>query len=495
MKKSVRRQMVVVFVGLITFILLLIFIVNSSFLEQYYMVHKQGDLTTIFTMLDKVTENPDNLDDRMIDKFRRLSEKGNIYIMIVSPDSHIIYSTIGDTYESQAKEIYYKAMSYVFDKEDHFGKSMEITDKYIVYEAQDKTSRLEYVELVGNFEDGSVVVLRTPVESIRESADLANKFLVYIGIIAIFLGGLLVWFFSNKIAKPIKELAALSQKMADLDFEARYTSGGSNEIGVLGNNFNVMSEKLEKTISELKSANNKLQKDIEQKEKIESMRTEFLGNVSHELKTPIALIQGYAEGLKEGISEDVESREFYCDVIIDEASKMNQMVRNLLTLNQLEFGDDGLTFERFDVAALIRGVLTSCELLFQQAGATVDFISDESVYVWADEFKTEQVVRNYVTNAIHHVENEKRIEIRILSKEDVVRVTVFNSGKPIPEEDVEKLWDKFYKVDKSHTRQYGGNGIGLSIVKAIMESFHRDYGINNFENGVEFWFELDAKKS
>ena len=133
--------------------------------------------------------------------------------------------------------------------------------------------------------------------------------------------------------------------------------------------------------------------------------------------------------------------------------------------------------------------------MIQQAEASVDFIADEAVYVWADEPKTEQVIRNYLTNAIHHVQNEKRIEIRVISNGGTVRVTVFNSGRPIPEEDLEKLWDKFYKVDKAHTREYGGNGIGLSIVKAIMESFHQKYGVNNFENGVAFWFDLDAEAS
>ena len=226
---------------------------------------------------------------------------------------------------------------------------------------------------------------------------------------------------------------------------------------------------------------------------LEESRQEFVSNVSHELKTPIALIQGYAEGLKEGVNDDPESREFYCDVIMDEASKMNQMVKNLLTLNQLEFGNDEVEFARFDIAALVRGVIASCDILIQQAGASVDFVSEEKVYVWGDEFKTEQVVRNYLTNAIHHVDNEKRIEVRIVSSDGKVRVSVFNSGKPIPEEDVPKLWDKFYKVDKAHTREYGGNGIGLSIVKAIMESFHQGYGVRNFDNGVEFWFELDAK--
>lgn len=228
---------------------------------------------------------------------------------------------------------------------------------------------------------------------------------------------------------------------------------------------------------------------------MEDMRNEFLGNVSHELKTPIALIQGYAEGLKEGVSDDPESREFYCDVIMDEASKMNLMVKNLLTLNQLEFGNDEVTFERFDVSKLIQGVIQSCEILIQQADAKIDFIGESPVYVWADEFKTEQVIRNYLTNAIHHVDNERRIEVRVLSKDDIVRVTVFNSGHPIPQEDLAKLWDKFYKVDKAHTREYGGNGIGLSIVKAIMESFHQKYGVRNFDNGVEFWFELDGKSA
>ena len=335
-------------------------------------------------------------------------------------------------------------------------------------------------------------IMQTPLESIRDSAALANKFLIYVGLGTLLFGSLFVWFFSRKITEPILELAALSQRMANLDFDARYTRGGENEIGILGESFNTMSKKLEETISELKRANNQLQKDIEQKEKIEDMRNEFLGNVSHELKTPIALIQGYAEGLKEGVSDDPESREFYCDVIMDEANKMNQMVKNLLTLNQLEFGSDGLDVERFDVVRLVRGVLASCEILIRQAEAVVDFIADEEVYVWADEFKTEQVFRNYLTNAIHHVDHEKRIEIRIIPQGNTVRITVFNSGNPIPEEDIGKLWDKFYKVDKAHTREYGGNGIGLSIVKAIMESFHQAYGVRNFDNGVEFWFELDA---
>ena len=265
----------------------------------------------------------------------------------------------------------------------------------------------------GSLDDGSQFLLRSPVESMRESASISNRFLLYIGSVLIVVSILLIWYFSKRITDPIRELARLSDRMADLDFDAKYTSGGSNEIGELGENFNRMSEKLESTISELKKANNSLQKDIEQKDKLEKMRNEFLGNVSHELKTPIALIQGYAEGLKEGVNEDAESREFYCDVIMDEASKMNQMVKNLLTLNQLEFGDEDIVFERFNLTALVKGVLQSMEIMADQAGAKIMLHTEEDIYAWADEFKVEQVVRNYVSNACHHVSGDMVIEVKI----------------------------------------------------------------------------------
>ena len=299
---------------------------------------------------------------------------------------------------------------------------------------------------------------------------------------------------TNRITRPISELTKLSEKMSDLDFDARYQSRAGNEIDVLGDNFNKMSRKLESTISELKSANNKLQKDIEDKIKIDEMRKEFLDNVSHELKTPIALIQGYAEWLNENISDDPESREFYCEVIMDEASKMNKLVKNLLTLNQLESGKDAPVMERFDIVSLIRGVLGSMHIMIEQKEATVIFEETEPVYVWADEFKIEEVVTNYTSNALNHLDGERKVEIKVLQEEDCVKVTVFNTGTPIPEEDIPNLWNKFYKVDKARTREYGGSGIGLSIVKAIIESMNQKYGVCNYDNGVEFWFTLDCRQ-
>ena len=494
-KHSLRRQMVITFVSALLILITLILFVNTSFLEKYYVMHKKSDLTTLYSALDSNVVNGQIEDEDIQEKIDRQAEKKNISVMIIQPDGTIGYTTYADPQAAFHGPLYFKLLGYIYDHNVDSGIVLKRTDLYEIYQTTDTLSKVEYLEMWGSMSDGSIFVMRSPMDSMRDSARLANKFLIYLGFIAVILGGALVWFNSNNISKPIKELAELSKRMANLDFEARYESGGENEISILGNNFNIMSDKLEKTISELKCANNKLMKDIERKEQLDQMRREFLGNVSHELKTPIALIQGYAEGLKEGVSDDPESREFYCDVIIDEAAKMNTMVKNLLALNQLEFGDEQIEFERFDIVSVIKGVLSSLNLLVEQADAKAEYIGEDHIYVWGDEFKAEQVVRNYLTNAINHVDNEKRIEIRaVLRDNNLVRVTVFNSGNPIPEDDIERLWDKFYKVDKSHTREYGGHGIGLSIVKAIMKSFNREFGVVNYENGVEFWFELDAGK-
>ena len=300
-------------------------------------------------------------------------------------------------------------------------------------------------------------------------------------------------FLSNHYTKPILKLAQLAKKMENLDFDVRYKENRHDEIGVLGHSMNSLSDKLEQTISELKTANNELELDLQRRSEQEQMRQEFLANVSHELKTPIALIQGYAEGLQDNVNDDPESREFYCEVIVDEADKMNKMVKKLLSLNQLEFGNGQVHLEHFDLQQVVQSVLASSEILFRQKEVTLSYNGDHPVYVWADEYMTEEVVMNYVSNALNHIDGEKIIEVKIVSCDGKARVSVFNTGKPIPEEDIDKIWSKFYKVDKARTREYGGNGIGLSIVKAIMEAHNQAYGVKNYDNGVEFWFELDEK--
>lgn len=493
MRGSIKRQIATIFIGLVILILLISLAINGKFLGQYYISNKEASLIEVYEELDKAAQEGTLLSDKTIENLSKMVEVGNISFVVINTKGNEILKAVQS--DQKEKELITQLLGYMLDQNQKNGELLKESDAYQIHSAKDVKNGYEYIEMWGQLDNQSRFILRSPLESIRQSVSLSNQFLSYIMVVIVLISCLLVWYFSKRITEPIMELASLSQKMANLDFDAKYTSGGDNEIGILGENFNVMSEKLEQTISMLKKANYELQLDIEKKEKLENMRTEFLGNVSHELKTPIALIQGYAEGLKEGISDDPESREFYCDVIMDEAAKMNQMVKNLLTLNQLEFGGEEIVFERFDVVELIRGVVQSCEILIQQKGATVRFQQETPVYVWADEFKAEQVIRNYVSNALNHVSGDMVIDIKICenSEKETVRISVFNTGNRIPEEDIGQIWEKFYKVDKAHTREYGGNGIGLSIVKAIMESFHKEYGVQNYDNGVEFWFELDQK--
>lgn len=494
MNTSIRRQISAIFMGLVVAMLLISVVVNSQFLGQYYIFHKQKRLIDVYEELELASKKQNLNTEDAYDKLNELVEVGNItFVVLMGGEQHSSILTATPN-QQKTQDLMQQLMRYMMEENQTQGKLLKAGDSYKVYNMKDPVSGEEYIEMYGSLENGEWFLLRTPLESIRESVGLSNDFLIYTMIVLIMLGSLVVWYCSKRITGPIMELADLSRRMADLDFDVKYVRGGKNEIGVLGENFNIMSETLEKKIGELKDANFELQKDIEKKEKLETMRTEFIANVSHELKTPIALIQGYAEGLKEGISDDVESREFYCDVILDEAKKMNQMVKNLLVLQQVEHGQEQTEFSRFDLTELIRGVIMSCEILIQQKQVEVNFESETPVFVWADEYKVEHVFRNYFTNALNHVQYDNVIEVKITAKEeDKVRISVFNTGNVIPEEELEHIWDKFYKVDKAHTREYGGNGIGLSIVKAIMDSFQQKYGVENYSNGVVFWFELDTR--
>ena len=481
--KSIRWQITGAFLGFLVLALGLIIFLNMTFMEQYYLENKKEILKTSYETIAKEYDAVDKTDTL------KFASTNNLSFVIIDwngsePEG---YSNLRD---SESKKLAAKLFGYIYNFEPKGDKIIEKTNNYTIQFNRDASLNMEFLEIWGTLDDGVNFIVRSPIESIQKSIALSNRFYLMVALGVCVIGAAFIAFLAKRLTKPLTELTEISRRMANLDFDVKYTSGGEDEIGVLGHNFNQMSETLEQTISELKTANNELQKDIEKKEEIDEMRKEFLSNVSHELKTPIALIQGYAEGLQDNINDDEESRQFYCDVIIDEAGKMNQMVKKLLTLNQLEFGNDTLTMERFDLTELVKGVVTSSGILLKQKDITVTY-PEESVYVWADEFKVEEVMTNYLSNAINHADFEKHIEVTYEKKEDSVRVCVFNTGNPIPEEDLPNIWDKFYKVDKARTREYGGSGIGLSIVKAIMESHHRECGAKNRENGVEFWFELD----
>lgn len=487
-KHSLTRQITSIVSLLVAGAILLCWVLNTTLLPRYYMHNKKEVLMENYQTISNASAQNELESDEFAVTFDNLCSNGNIMALILQQDGKVLRSSVNDL----------DALRTEFWDVLLHGDKMEVLYSNKQYQLLKKTdTRLdsEYLVLVGVLENGDMVLMRTAVESIRESAAISNRFLLFAGAAAIVASILVAFFTTRHITKPLQQLTDISKRMVDLDFNAKYESDQSNsyEVEELGNHINRLSENLERTISELKTANVELQDDIEKKIQIDEMRKEFLSNVSHELKTPLALIQGYAEGLQECINDDAESREFYCEVIIDEADKMNRMVKKLLTLNQLEFGNDQVIMERFDMTELIRGVANSTKILMEQKGIRLELENSEEAWVWGDEFKVEEVITNYMSNAINHADGEKLIRVFYTRSEDKLRVSVFNTGQPISEEDIEKIWVKFYKVDKARTREYGGSGIGLSIVKAIMDSFHQRCGVINHEDGVEFWMELATK--
>lgn len=487
MKHSIRKQFALIFIGLLTGTLVLCWLINNIFLERYYIYSKTEKINAAYEKIERATGTKGQTNLDALNDLTKTCFQDNILAVVINLNSEPVYTSPNGGNEFMFSVMKYRIGGYP-------GVEADTVDKFY-----DKSSN-EYLGRFGTMQNGNSYLICTPLESIRVSVALANRFLAYVGAIMVIVSGVIIWMVTKKVTEPILELASISESMAELDFEAKYHGKSQNEIALLGENINKLSYSLEKTISELKTANNELQRDIEKKEKIDEMRKEFLANVSHELKTPIALIQGYAEGLQEGITDDPESMQFYCEVIVDEASKMNKMVKKLMTLNQLEFGNDTIAMERFDIVTLIRNYIQSAQIMTRQNDIDVKMEDYPQIFVWGDEFKTEEVFMNYFSNAVNHCQagksesGRKIIDVRVIQQDGKVRVTVFNTGTPIPEESVPHLWEKFYKVDKARTREYGGSGVGLSIVKAIMESMNQQYGVQNFTNGVMFWFELEAVK-
>lgn len=541
---SIKFKITLLLVVTVTCLVAMLIGFNSFFSEKVYMNRKQKSMVSSYEnvndIMQKYTDSQIDKDTMCADMENISTAKGISVLVVDSSWCTIYVSTQGDDSmierlrmsifngdifknsgtSEKAPEPKNPADDSVTDnpadaddKKDHKKRFDDIidmsgtslvenrtiissNDKYTLQKVYDERLGDYYLEIWGTLDNGYSIILRTPIQGIKDNVNISTTLIKYVGGAILIVGIISAFVVSTYITRPIKQLSDIAERMSEMDFDARYEGSDKGEIGLLGKSMNNMSEKLEHNIAELKKANLELKKDIDKKEKLEIMRTDFLSNVSHELKTPIALIQGYAEGLKEGITDDPESMGFYCDVIMDEANKMNTMVKRLLTLNQIEFGNDEPDMERFNINELIASVVDANAIRAGQKNMSIVFDNrNEQNFVWADEYKTEEVLTNYISNALNHCDGKQAIEVRTSKSEDgaTLTVTVYNSGRNIAEEDLERIWEKFYKTDKARTREYGGNGIGLSIVKAIMESMGQGYGVRNVSDGVEFWFTLDCK--
>ena len=490
--KSIRIKLFLTLCIVVIIIIAFLILTNNFVLESFYLYTKMKTLNSIYERINNyyIQEQTDSTVIEL--ELEKAAINNNFDILIQSENNISVYSTNRD-FLSSIKELNAINTSVLQQRKNIVYKN----DKVIIRKFEDKSNGITFMMFSAKLDNGYQLYIRMPFASIRESVSISNNFLYLIGGFTILIGGIVVSFISKRFTSPILELNAIANKMSKLDFSHKYcVTDTDDEINELGKSINTMSDKLEKTINRLRDSNIELEKDIEEKSKIDEMRKQFISDVSHELKTPIALIQGYSEGLIENVNTDEENRKFYAEVILDEANKMDKLVAQLLELMKLEYGKREFNNKEFDICELIREVIRKSKVMLEERQIEVDFSVELPVYVLADDFYIEQVITNYFTNAIKHV-NEKNgkkiIQIRIEQnkQEGTARIYVFNTGELIEEENLTRIWNRFYKVDESRNREDGGTGIGLSLVKAIMNNYKKQYGVTNMENGVEFYFDLE----
>ena len=488
---SIRYKLFGTLAVAVIIIILFLIILNNIVLESFYLYTKQGALIDIFNEVNKAY-NTNQSEKFITNLLSGYAAKSNYDIILETQDGINLYTS---------NENFIQTIDEINDMRIENKKNIIYANKNMnIKKVKDPKDNNAYILLSGYLDNNYNLYIRMPVSSIQESVRISNTFLYLIGAITLVIAGILITFISKRFTEPIEELNDIAEKMSKLDFSKKFhPKDVDDEINTLGKSINIMSDKLEATIEQLRNSNIELEKDIEEKSQIEQMRTQFISDVSHELKTPIALIQGYAEGLVENVNTDDENRQFYANVILDEANKMDKLVKQLLELMKLEYGKREFQNENFNIVELIQEVIRKSKVMLEENHIEVRTDMPEEVMVYADEFYIEQVVTNYFTNAIKHAKevfNEKYIQIKIetKTKNNKVRIYVFNTGDNIAEENLQRIWRRFYKVDASRNRADGGTGIGLALVKAIMNNYNNDYGVENKDTGVEFYFDLDKEQ-
>ena len=489
--KSVRGKLFFTLCVIVLSIILFLIIVNSFVLEKYYQYAKSSELKNVYNMINSYYNGEIQVYN-MEDELDQISIKNNFDIIIRNGQGTAVYLSNKDFLSNVKIIIDFWGVN---GRQDY--QILEQTDNLQIRTIRDTETKINYIMLSGKLDNDFETYIRIPLSSIKESVRISNSFLYTIATIVIIVGGIAIIYISKSFSNPISEITNIAKKMARLDFSHKYVVTDDDEINELGKSINEMSDKLEKTINQLRNTNIELEKDIEKKSKIDEMRKSFISDVSHELKTPIALIQGYSEGLLENVNSDPESRKFYAEVILDETNKMDKMVKQLLELTRLEYEKREFNNTTFNIVELEKEIVRTSQVMLDEKDVKVEFETDEKIEVFADDMYISQIVTNYLTNAIKHVkevDGEKYIKITnaVLEDKGIVRVTVFNTGNNISEENLTRVWNRFFKADEARNRDDGGSGIGLSIVRAIMNNYGNDFGVENKVNGVEFYFEIDA---
>ncbi len=480
MKKKLWIRLFISITAVFALFVAVIALANSSLLSVYFTAKEERLLLSCGDELEKIgLSDSEALQARMSE----IADKYNFDIEIYETSGKIIYTTRGA-----------QIMDYIQSGFDRPGFSMNHEqmetvkqkvhdDGKIIETARSKFTGQEY--LLCKFEqDGVITELKIQTELLEGSAAAASEFTVIIAATFLAVSLIFIFFFSKKFTKPITEMSEITEQMSELDFSKKVSISSEDEIGQLGKSINNMSESLDSALTELREANARLTDEIELERRLDVMRRAFVANVSHELKTPLSIISGYAEGLK--LNVNAASKDSYCDTIIDETSRMNSLVLGILELSKYESGQVPFEAKVFDIKPLISESAEKI-LRLREDITLINNIPDNTPIAF-DKTSAEQIIKSFLENAAVHTAKDGKITLSAEVKGERVKIKVENEGEKIPPEIMPSIWQSFFRGDKAHSREAGRFGLGLSIVSAIVKAAGTSCGVYNTEKGVCFWF-------
>lgn len=457
---KIRWKLFLLMLSMVMVIIAGFAITNTVYLEKFYIENKQDKLI----QLGKVIVDPNYIVD-----FRNLEVQNNAEINIKKLNQLERY-----LYRKQMTEKELEEIKTVLKEDETIFKIVNFEDyrgKVLILFMSYKNDR--YLEIV------------TPLSLIQEGLELSMKYHIQIIVLAFLLGLIVAYVFSKAMVAPILELKEITQRISQLDFSVKFEKKRKDEIGELGSAINLMGKTLEKNIIEINKANAKLTEDIEKEKKIDKLRKEFVACVSHELKTPIAIIQGYAQGLMENVANE-EDRDFYCEVIIDESYKMDSLVKELLLISQIEAGYFKMNMEEVNIYEIIKDFIDK----YSTKSRKINYTGEKDIVAICDERYIDRVLDNLIVNAIKYSSGSEPVEVKIEKNDKKCKVIVTNESEYITNKDLETIWNPFVRLDSAIGKE--GHGLGLAIVAGILENHKSQYGVYISEkNHVNFWFDLN----
>lgn len=519
MKTSFKSKLFLLSYGIILSFIVGLIILNNSFLNTYYIHVRENSLIEGFEEVKDVSLDSANLDTTLSNVESKHNINTQILVQLKSinpsdqsqeflPDPTLyvrLYGSTNSIYSGIITQIIYEFnKQYVLRETPSFGKEVNLNDSnYLAYlttipsNPNNNSDNFERLALCVSTQSsgGNYVyyIFTVTIQSIQDSVQIFNSFTILVGFIFMIISGLVMYLLSYRLTNPILEMNTVAQEISNLDFSKKVHVTSDDEIGTLGVSINKMSTQLEEFIGELQLANDKLGKEILYKTNVDKMRREFIASASHELKTPLSLIMGYAEALRLP-DLDLATKEDYLNIILDESGKMNKLVMDLLKLSQLENRSVDFELKEVNLKDLISDTVKLFSIIFKEKDIEIkkELID---VVVKSDYEQLQTVLTNFINNALNHLDDKKEITIKTEKIENnQVRLSVYNSGPSIDEDEKSNIWESFYKVDKARTRAYGGQGLGLSICKNILDSLGYDFGVENVENGVVFYFDIYSEE-